>query len=122
MLMEYFSMEVSKDGNLVALPMIIQNYVPCMDKLPLFLLRLGTEVDWETEKGCFDTFSRELAIFYSADSQINLNQSEKQDYLWNVEHLLFPSFKTHYSAPTKLKSYVTQLANLTDLYKIFERC
>lgn len=120
MLKEYFSIEITAEGNLIGLPMVIRDYVPCMDKLPLFFLRLGTEVDWESEIGCFDSLARELAILYSLDAPIN--QSDRADYIWKVEHLLFPSFKTHFSAPVKLKSYVTQVANLTDLYKIFERC
>jgi DNA mismatch repair protein MLH1 len=44
MLHEYFSLRVSSKGELLSLPMLIKNYVPTMDKLPLFLLRLGTEV------------------------------------------------------------------------------
>lgn len=120
MLKEYFSIEINEEGELIGLPMIIRDYVPCMDKLPLFFLRLGSEVDWETELGCFDSLTRELAILYSLDSP--LNQSDKSDYFWKVEHLIFPSFKTHFIAPEKLKNFITQVANLTDLYKIFERC
>lgn len=120
MLKIYFSMKISPEGYLLSLPLILRGYIPCMDKLPLFLLRLGTEVDWTEEQSCFDLFSRELAIFYSLDAPIN--QSEHDDYIDKVEHIIFPSFKTHFSAPTKLKPYVTQLANLNDLYKIFERC
>ncbi|CAO0789459.1 unnamed protein product [Mucor circinelloides] len=116
MLTEYFSLDISADGNLISLPMIIKDYVPSMNKLPLFLLRLGTEVNWESEKDCFHTFAKELAIFYSAEPPLS------QDDLWKVQHYIFPSFKTHFSAPTTLKKHITQLANLTDLYKIFERC
>lgn len=116
MLIEYFSLGISADGNLISLPMIIRDYVPCLDKLPLFLLRLGTEVNWESEKDCFSTFAKELAIFYSAEPPLN------SDDLWKVQHFIFPCFKTHFSAPTALKKQITQLANLTDLYKIFERC
>jgi DNA mismatch repair protein MLH1 len=120
MLLEYFSMEISQGGQLVSLPLILRGYIPSMDKLPLFLLRLGTEVDWFHEQNCFESFSRELAIFYSLDPPINLLVHD--DYIDKVEHIIFPSFKTHFFAPTKLKQYVTQLANLNDLYKIFERC
>lgn len=116
MLTEYFSLDISADGSLISLPMIIKDYVPSMNKLPLFLLRLGTEVNWESEKDCFHTFAKELAIFYSAEPPLS------QDDLWKVQHYIFPSFKTHFSAPTTLKKHITQLANLTDLYKIFERC
>lgn len=120
MLLEYFSMEITTDGNLVTLPLILRGYIPSMDKLPLFLLRLGTEVDWLHEQQCFDTFSRELAIFYSLDPPIN--EADHTDYLQTVEHVIFPSFKSNFFPSQKLKEYVTQLANLNDLYKIFERC
>ncbi|ORE06950.1 DNA mismatch repair protein MutL [Rhizopus microsporus var. microsporus] len=120
MLKEYFSMTISPDGFLLGLPMLIKDYVPCMDKLPLFLLRLGTEVDWESEKKCFETFSRELAIFYCADPL--KDDQEKERFLYQVQHYLFPCFKTHFIATNILQSHVYPLANLTDLYKIFERC
>jgi DNA mismatch repair protein MLH1 len=120
MLAEYFSLEISQDGELLALPMLIKDYVPNMDKLPLFLLRLGTEVDWESEKDCFRTLSREIAIFCSADPPTE--HVGKEDYLWKIQHLIFPCFKTYFAAPGKLKEYITPLANLADLYKIFERC
>ncbi|KAG1597240.1 hypothetical protein G6F47_007488 [Rhizopus delemar] len=120
MLKEYFSLDISTEGYLQAIPMMIKNYVPCMNKLPLFLLRLGTEVDWETEKKCFEAFSRELAIFYCADPL--LNNQEREGFLHQVQHFIFPCFKTHFVATNVLKNHVSQLANLTDLYKIFERC
>ncbi|CEP07599.1 hypothetical protein [Parasitella parasitica] len=116
MLSEYFSFDISADGNLVSLPMIIKDYVPCLHKLPLFLLRLGTEVNWDSEKECFHSFAKELAIFYSAEPPLN------QDDLLKVQHYIFPSFKTHFSAPNSLKKHIKQVANLTDLYKVFERC
>jgi len=64
MLKEYFSMELSKDGELVAIPLLMKGYMPCLAKLPQFLLRLGPKVDWTDEKACFHTFLRELASFY----------------------------------------------------------
>ncbi|EXJ94336.1 DNA mismatch repair protein MLH1 [Capronia coronata CBS 617.96] len=64
MLSEYFSLEISKDGLVEAIPLLLKGYVPCMAKLPTFLLRLGPSVDWTQEEGCFRTFLRELASFY----------------------------------------------------------
>lgn len=122
MLKEYFSFDITEDGMLTGLPMIIRDYVPCMDKLPVFLLRLGTEVDWDNEKDCFHTLSQELALFYRAEPPMDQIQDQRDYYLWQVQHYIFPCFKTHFIATTKLKDSVTQLANLTDLYKIFERC
>lgn len=44
MLEDYYSIIITEDGQLKALPMILRGYIPTMDKLPMFLLRLGTEV------------------------------------------------------------------------------
>ncbi|KAI9263311.1 putative DNA mismatch repair protein MlH1 [Phascolomyces articulosus] len=136
MLEDHFSMVVSNEGSLLALPMLLKGYVPTMDKLPLFLLRLGTEVDWENEEGCFDSLGRELAIFYCAEppvEPVDANETaqrqykqEHEKYLWQVQHLIFPALKSQFVAPTCLAKeggdYITRLARLTDLYKIFERC
>jgi len=46
MLKEYFEMEVNEKGELVSLPLILKGYLPNLDKLPMFLLRLGTEVNF----------------------------------------------------------------------------
>jgi DNA mismatch repair protein MLH1 len=44
MLLEYFSMEVTQEGYLASLPVVLFNYYPNEGKLPHFLLRLGSEV------------------------------------------------------------------------------
>lgn len=67
MLVEYFSMEVSPEGQLLSIPLLIKGYTPSMTKLPRFLMRLGPCVDWEDEEGCFRTFLQELASFYAVE-------------------------------------------------------
>ncbi|KAK4941767.1 DNA mismatch repair protein Mlh1 [Elasticomyces elasticus] len=64
MLSEYFSIEISEEGLLEAIPLLLKGYMPCMAKLPTFLLRLGPFVDWTHEELCFRTLLRELASFY----------------------------------------------------------
>ncbi|KAF2188189.1 DNA mismatch repair protein MutL [Zopfia rhizophila CBS 207.26] len=68
MLIEYFSMEISEEGELCALPLLMKGYMPSLAKLPQFLLRLGPHVDWNDERGCFQSFLRELASFYVPES------------------------------------------------------
>ncbi|KAH7116047.1 hypothetical protein B0J11DRAFT_116132 [Dendryphion nanum] len=68
LLIEYFSMEITEEGDLCSLPLLVKDYTPSMAKLPQFLLRLGPHVEWESEKGCFRTFLRELASFYVPES------------------------------------------------------
>ncbi|KAI9243247.1 hypothetical protein BY458DRAFT_448401, partial [Sporodiniella umbellata] len=121
MLEEYYSLKLSSNGFLESLPMMIRNYIPPLDKLPLFLLRLGTEVDWDEEKNCFKTFSKELALFYCADP-LEANEEDQKNFLNQVQHYIFPCFKSHFIATTTMKNHVLQVANLSDLYRIFERC
>jgi len=66
MLNEYFSIEISPEGLLVALPMLIEGYVPPLALLPLFILRLAVESNWETEQACFQSIAQELSVFLYA--------------------------------------------------------
>ncbi|CAO3642255.1 unnamed protein product [Cunninghamella blakesleeana] len=132
MLQDYYSIIITEDGQLKSLPMILRGYIPTMDKLPMFLLRLGTEVDWEDEQLCLESLSRELAIFYSTEPPLPLTDHEDEykkrhdRYLWQIQHLLFPALKQKFIAPKSIvkdgTSFITKLASLSDLYKIFERC
>lgn len=44
MLREYFSMAITDDGMVETLPLLLKGYTPNLDKLPLFLMRLGPQV------------------------------------------------------------------------------
>ncbi|KAL1967909.1 hypothetical protein VTN77DRAFT_2326 [Rasamsonia byssochlamydoides] len=67
MLDEYFSLQISEDGELLSIPLMLKGYVPSLAKLPRFLLRLGPYVNWTSEEECFRTFLRELAAFYTPE-------------------------------------------------------
>ncbi|KAF9134519.1 DNA mismatch repair protein [Mortierella sp. 14UC] len=152
MLKEYFSICITNDGKLSAIPMMIKGYVPNLEKLSDFLWRLGSEIDWTSEKGCFQTLARELAIFYSTqpervedpfmdngddDDEKDENEGESdhnkktpqeiQDALFQhmVSSLIFPALKRHFIPPKALieqSGMVVQVAQVKDLYKVFERC
>jgi DNA mismatch repair protein MLH1 len=64
MLLEYFSFEISEEGEIISIPLLLKGYTPSLAKLPRFLLRLGPHVNWMSEKECFTTFLRELASYY----------------------------------------------------------
>jgi DNA mismatch repair protein MLH1 len=64
MLSEYFSINISENGKLETIPLLLRGYIPSLAKLPRFLLRLGPYVDWSGERECFHTFLKELAAFY----------------------------------------------------------
>ncbi|XP_067465697.1 DNA mismatch repair protein Mlh1 [Thunnus thynnus] len=131
MLEDYFSMEIDQEGNLVGLPLLLDKYTPIMEGLPMFILRLATEVNWDSEKECFRDFCKECSMFYSIRKQyiLEAEPGEEQDaelnsWRWKVEHVIFKAFRTLFSPPKHLSEdgTVLQIANLPDLYKVFERC
>ncbi|KAE9385345.1 hypothetical protein BT96DRAFT_960757 [Gymnopus androsaceus JB14] len=136
MLAEYFSLKISEDGLVQSLPLLLRDYTPNLDKLPLFLMRLGTQVNWASETECFETFLRELAYFYvpgpmlDAQASVDLEQEKEEDETagaraerWQIQHILFPAMRRYLAAPKSLLDVdVVQVASLPDLYKVFERC
>lgn len=106
----------------------------------------SSQVDWSTEKNCFFTFARECATFYSlkhdpfiADSQsIDATGSSPSDpdlegnttlyksspWKWTIEHVIFPAVKTEFIPPFSMADdgTVLKIADLHELYKVFERC
>jgi DNA mismatch repair protein MLH1 len=44
MLREYFSLGITIEGMIDCLPVLISDYTPNLDKLPLFFMRLGPQV------------------------------------------------------------------------------
>nr|KAF6310840.1 mutL-like protein 1 [Myotis myotis] len=136
MLADYFSLEIDEEGNLIGLPLLIDNYVPPLEGLPIFILRLATEVNWDEEKECFESLSKECAMFYSirkqyiseastlSGQQIEAPGSTPNPWKWTVEHVVYKAFRSHLLPPKHFTEdgNVLQLANLPDLYKVFERC
>ncbi|XP_016993766.2 DNA mismatch repair protein Mlh1 [Drosophila takahashii] len=117
---EYFGLRISAEGKLESLPSLVAQYRPSVAHLPVYLLRLATEVDWEQEAGCFETFCRETARFYS---QLDWREGSGVGHSrWTMEHVLFPAFKKYLLPPPRLKDHIYELTNLPTLYKVFERC
>ncbi|KZP14929.1 DNA mismatch repair protein MutL [Athelia psychrophila] len=130
MLAEYFALHITADGMVESLPLLLRDYTPNLDKLPSFLMRLGPQVDWSSEANCFGSFLRELAYFYvpgpldpsPGPSSPRSKGAEKAER-WQIEHVLFPTMRRYLSAPKSLLDHdVVQVANLPDLYRVFERC
>ena len=144
MIDEYFSISLTLEGRLESIPMLLKGYTPNLDRLPHFLLCLGTRVNWGEEKECFGSILRELAFFYAPRSlPSTLDSNEKQDgeeidgagdggegreeekhARWQLEHVLFPSMRkyTHWKRDSLSNGDLKQVANLPDLFRIFERC
>ncbi|XP_044148760.1 DNA mismatch repair protein Mlh1 isoform X1 [Bufo gargarizans] len=134
MLKDYFSLEIDEGGNLTGLPLLLDNYIPPLEGLPMFILRLATEVNWDDERECFDSLSKECSMFYSIRKKYILEDSATSEdkelevsapsWRWKTEHILYKAFKK-YLLPRKEfaeDGSILQLANLPDLYKVFERC
>ncbi|KAI7817073.1 histidine kinase-like ATPase [Gamsiella multidivaricata] len=145
MLREYFSICITDTGELSAIPMMIKGYIPNLEKLPDFLWRLGSEINWAAEKSCFQTLSREIAIFYSTQpervedpleevdsegenmdgNRKSLQELQDAQFQHMVSTLIFPAFKKQFIPPKALiekSGVVVQVAQVKDLYKVFERC
>jgi DNA mismatch repair protein MLH1 len=120
MLQEYFSITVTDKG-LESLPIIIPDYAPVFGHLPMFIVRLAADVNYEDEKECFKNICNELATFYSKWSAQESNEKEF-DYL--MEHIIFPKIQAHLQPPVKFLNDGTfiKLTSLQELYKVFERC
>jgi DNA mismatch repair protein MLH1 len=140
-LRETVGVDVSDDGRLLALPLVLPGYLPNVDAgLPLCLLRLGTEVPWPDtpeDVGAPEVLAavcQELARLYASpgasspdepvappDSAAVLPGGRSR---WVVEHVLFPALRTgfHPSRTLVEAGAILQVADLPELYRIFERC
>ncbi|KAH8155401.1 uncharacterized protein LAJ45_00411 [Morchella importuna] len=139
MLKDYLSLEISEDGSLVSIPLLLKGYMPSLGKLPSFILRLGPNIDWTSELECFDTLLRELALFYVPEKlpSVSADADDGNDVVaaagnWDVEArrkelgrmvetAIFPVVRKRLIAPKTLLGAVTEVANLKGLYRIFER-
>ncbi|EJT96510.1 DNA mismatch repair protein MutL [Dacryopinax primogenitus] len=132
MLAEYFSLEITSSGEVSTLPLLLPGYTPNLDRLPLFLMRLAPQVNWTSESECFSTFLRELAYFYVPGRVVQekedpapeeQEEGKRKSEEWQIEHVLFPAFRKYLVPPRGLlERDVVQVAELRDLYRVFERC
>jgi DNA mismatch repair protein MLH1 len=118
---------------LETLPLLLEDYEPDLVDLPLFLIRLATEVDWLEEKSCFDSICKEISLFYSiknkkhssgdAIKEKELTILQKSKELWIIENILYNSFKSMLLPNNdNEKQKCFKLVDLSKLYKVFERC
>ncbi|AET38870.1 mismatch repair ATPase MLH1 Ecym_3383 [Eremothecium cymbalariae DBVPG len=142
MLDEYYSIELKggddsiQDVRINCVPLLLKDYMPPLSKLPFFIYRMGTKVNWGSEKDCLDGILKQLALFYipeiiehvdqddvSVTQEIRTQAVSKTEYLSTVlEQVIFPTIKRRLLAPKGLLKDVIEIANLPGLYKVFERC
>ncbi|KAG0700603.1 DNA mismatch repair protein [Suillus ampliporus] len=108
MLLEYFSLDISETGDVKTLPHLLREYTPNLDKLPMFLMRLGPQVVWESEQECFSSFMRELAYFYSpaplsvvSASASDEDEQEQPESLRNGAYNIYSSCDAQVSGSSK---------------------
>jgi len=136
MLDDYFSLQISSiDGEerLVGIPLLLDEYCPWLAGLPLYILRLSTEVNYQDETECFKAFIYETARFYKVPNvegsrldrdQHTTDTQEDEQWKFTIEHVVYPAMRKYLLPPTTALSdrSLLQIANLPDLYKVFERC
>lgn len=104
-----------------SLRMLASFSIALPDALPIFLLRLATQVDWTREKHCFHGVCKELGNFYAMLPHDSNGNGELNSY---VQHQLFPAL-SYIMLPSKnltKNGHCTKMTKLSTLYKVFERC
>lgn len=85
---------------------------------------MATEVDWDSEKLFFESFKRETAKYYAIIPNDAKGVTSGASWKWHVEHVLYAALKKYFLPPQQFmrnKSFL-QVAKLSNLYKVFERC
>jgi hypothetical protein len=111
MLQEYFCINIDECGHITALPQLIPGYVPIMQLLPMFLLRLTTEVDWSAEAPCLYGICKELAAFYCLRPGVAALHSQSPSHPDNVQTLVGSSGGTSAPGMTETDGMITTAAS-----------
>ncbi|QLL30452.1 hypothetical protein HG536_0A02690 [Torulaspora globosa] len=146
MLTEYFAIELTAEGDtdkpaqesiqLRSIPLLLKDYTPPLAKIPFFIYRLGTRVNWEVEEPCLEGIMRQIALLYIPEiielvdlSGKDVDEERKAEFVarneemsYSLENVVFPCIKRRFLAPRSLSKDVIEIANLPGLYKVFERC
>ncbi|GMH73770.1 hypothetical protein TrST_g13797 [Triparma strigata] len=148
LLSEYFGLnfKMGEGGRLklTTLPNLLENHSPSPHALPLFLMRLATEVDYGEERGCFESVCSELGMFYAelplggegeGGKKVGEEGEEESGEFIDkqaadfVKHTLHPAFSYLLRPPREFgvveedgDAQVKMMATLSVLYKVFERC
>ncbi|CAJ0597787.1 unnamed protein product [Cylicocyclus nassatus] len=140
MLNDYFSLQIARplgtqsgdeglrELTLLTVPSVIDGYMPQMEGLPALMLALVKNVNWEEEEACFHDVSRALAEFFvmkeefCQDEALSGLEGGKVSWISLVRDVLIPRVKSHLVPSDTLRDGIKRLADLHDLYKVFERC
>lgn len=120
MFFEYFQIVIDEENRLTTLPMLVAGVQPDYNKLPYFLYRLGTKINYEDEQDCLKGILRQISLFYLPEP--SEEESKRNEFEQQLENILFPEIKKQFLAPKNMLRDVIQIADLPGLYKVFERC
>lgn len=140
MLLDYFSIEINQEtGCLISLPIVHEILKPFPQELPMFILRMATEIDYTNETKCFSGIAEELSHYYAKfidfhSYNISLQEGIKdplskkinEELKFVYEHELFPELKKSFAVRKRFADdqdlTFTMITCTENLYKVFERC
>jgi DNA mismatch repair protein MLH1 len=151
MLLEYFSLEISEEAKLLAVPQLLENYVPPLHRIPDLLCSVGrTLLSKKEEQECLDNIGIAIAVFHGTCSEWEIaekdlvnedSQSEDNNQVhspklsgaygysqerlsWTIQNIIFPALRQQFVPPEQYThdGTVTEIASLQELYQSFERC
>lgn len=125
LLHEYFGLRIA-DGAVEELPLVWRGGFLCSpERLPAVVMRLALVVDWKDEQPCLDGIAVALSDLYAVHphhDSLLCDGGLQKPYGFVVEHHVMPALRTLQLPASLAPTALRRLANLTDLYKVFERC
>uniref|UniRef100_A0A158R5Y2 DNA_mis_repair domain-containing protein n=1 Tax=Syphacia muris TaxID=451379 RepID=A0A158R5Y2_9BILA len=128
MLDDYFSFRISSDGSILAIPSLVDGFCPQLESLPALVSALVFDVDWDQEKTCFEGICWAMADFFTPKPEhckgVSFSALSDPEITWKAMYsdILFPNMKTNFLPSETLTAQIRRLADLPELYKVFERC
>ena len=80
-------------------------------------------IDSGVVPGTLNSFAMSTAKLWKPGAASAAEQAAEPALRWQIQHVLFPAMARHMQAPKSLLDRdVVQVANLPELYRVFERC
>ncbi|KAM3723202.1 DNA mismatch repair protein [Dirofilaria immitis] len=128
MLDDYFCLSITENGNLNSIPSLVDGFIPQLESLPHLILTLANNIIWDDEQSCFEQICWALSEFFCLKKEFCNGEAisglcnGKLSWKNSYQDILFPALKINFLPPQKLMSSIRRIADLHDLYKVFERC
>ena len=134
MLEDYFRITI-QDNQLVSLPKIVKEIPAYIDYLPVLMVKLAADVDYQAEKNWFRDISQTLASYYAkfiyyyainADEECSEDEGKIDNVEFILKNTIFPRLKKGLKVRSRFgtegDTTFTTITWLENLYKVFERC